>query len=133
MRTASTACLHNGRPQPVGMCRPLSRKGFVKDLLLKGIREERPEPASKTCRRMRLKWFGHVVREGEGSASFKAYQMARDISGIRRRRGRPQTRWVDVVRNDLDKVGLGLDTAEQAAADKKTWGDIVDQCLKAWD
>jgi hypothetical protein len=89
------------------------------------------EPASLICRRMRLRWFGHVIREGEGSASYIAYLMARDIADIQRRRGRPQSRWIDVVRTDLRKIGLTLAEAEQAAADKKAWESTADRCVRA--
>ena len=73
------------------------------------------------------------MREGEDSASFKAYRMARDISDIRRRRGRPQTRWIDVVRKDVAKVCFSLNEAERVAADKKAWAHKADQCLRSWD
>lgn len=95
-------------------------------------RQFRVQPVSEICRRMRLRWFGHVIREGEESASYMAYQMARDISGIRRRVGRPQLRWVDKVEIDVRKVGLTLARAEWHAADKRAWTRIVDQCLRAW-
>ena len=62
-----------------------------------------------------------------------AYQMARAISDIRRRRGRPQTRWIDVVRTDLRKIGLTLAEAEQAALDKKAWISTADRCVRAWE
>ena len=91
------------------------------------------EPVSKICRRMRLRWFGHVIREGEGSASYMAYRMARDISDIRRRVGRPQIRWVDKVRTDVEKLGLTLERAERVAADKRAWRQLADQCLMAWN
>ena len=42
----------------------------------------RQGPVSTTCRRRRLLWLGHVVREGRNSASYQALEMAintRDI------------------------------------------------------
>ena len=57
---------------------------------------------------MRLRWFGHVIREGEGSAAYMAYQMARDTSDIGRRVGRPQLTWVAKVKADVGRVELTL-------------------------
>ena len=62
-----------------------------------------------------------------------AYRMARDISDIRRRVGRPQIRWVDKVRTDVEKLGLTLERAERVAADKRAWRQLADQCLMAWN
>ena len=81
---------------------------------------------------MRLSWFGHVIREGVGSASYKALRMAIDISDIgKRRRGRPQTRWVDTVKKDLQRIGMSLDQAAVAAADKGAWKSICARCLES--
>ena len=91
------------------------------------------EPASSLCRKMRLSWFGHVIREGAGSASFGALQMAMDISDIgKRRRGRPQTRWVDTIKRDLEKMGMGLEEAASVAVDKEAWKSACARCLRCW-
>ncbi len=91
------------------------------------------EPASSLCRRMRLSWFGHVIREGMGSASYEALRMAIDISDVgKRRRGRPQTRWVDTVKKDLQKIGMSLDQAAAAAVDKRAWNSTCARCLESW-
>ena len=54
-------------------------------------------PISSTCRRRRLLWLGHVIREGPG-ASYEALQLALNTSDIKRPRGRPPRRWVDSVK-----------------------------------
>ena len=65
------------------------------------------------------------------------FQLPEDIpeapKSIKRRRGRPQTRWIDVVRKDVAKVCFSLNEAERIAADKKAWAHKADQCLRSWD
>ena len=92
----------------------------------------RMKPASHTCRKLRLNWPGHVIREGEGAASYEALRRAvnnGDILG-RRRGWNAQIRWVDVVNQDLRTVGLDIVKAKTAAVDKKEWANIVDRCLE---
>jgi len=86
-------------------------------------------PISLTCRRRRLLWFGHVIREGEDSASFKALKMAINTKDVRKPRGRPVTRWVDNIVNDLKLSNVSLLEAEQLALDRNSWFDLVDRCV----
>ncbi len=90
------------------------------------------KPASQTCRELRLKWLGHVIREGEGTASYEALRRAVNIGDIegRRRGWNAQIRWVDVVKKDLSRVGLDIVKAKTAAVDRKAWAAIVDRCLE---
>ncbi len=89
---------------------------------------------SYTCRKLRLGWLGHVIREGEGSASYEALRKAVNIGDIRwRRRGwKAQVRWVDVVNRDLGKIGLDIIKAKTLALDKGKWAAIVDRCSECW-
>ncbi len=93
------------------------------------------KPVSYKCRRDRLRWLGHVIREGEGSASFEALRKAyntRDIS-VRRRGGMVQTRWVGVVDKDLGRINLNIVKAKTLATDRAKWESIVDRCLQSWE
>ena len=73
---------------------------------------------SQFCRQQRLLWFGHVVREGAESSSFQALQMSINTTDIRRPRGRPRLRWIDVVKKDLKCINLSLLDAVQSASDR---------------
>ena len=79
-----------------------------------------------------MKWLGHVIREGEGTASEEALRRAVNIGDIegRRRGWNAQIRWVDVVNKDLSRVGLDIVKAKTAAVDRKAWAAIVDRCLE---
>ena len=86
---------------------------------------------SEVCRSRRLQWFGHVVREGPGCMSYEALMFALDTDDIHRPRGRPPMRWVDVVRQDLERVGLSVEVALKQAADQNKWSKVLsksDRC-----
>ena len=86
-------------------------------------------PLSQVCRQRRLLWFGHVVREGEESSSFQALLMSINTTDIRRPRGRPRLRWIDVVKKDLQCINLSLLDAVQSASDRAAWLEIVNRCV----
>ena len=87
------------------------------------IRERlRQPPVSLKLRRARMKWFGHVERMGEERQVKRV--MSAEISG-RRTRGRPRTRWKDVIKRDLETSGLNLEEAAAEARDRDRWRQIV--------
>ena len=65
-------------------------------------------PISSICRRRRLLWLGHVIREGPGAASYKALQLAFNIDDIKRSRGRPLRRWIDNINDDLKLLNISV-------------------------
>ena len=79
-------------------------------------------PVSLKLRRARMKWFGHVERMGEERQVKRV--MRAEISG-RRTRGRPRTRWKDVIKRDLETSGLNLEEAAAEARDRDRWRQIV--------
>ena len=85
--------------------------------------------SSAVPRQRRLLWFGHVVREGEESSSFQALLMSINTTDIRRPRGRPRLRWIDVVKKDLQCINLSLLDAVQSASDRAAWLEIVNRCV----
>ena len=91
--------------------------------------ETKQSPVSATCRRRRLLWFGHVVREGPESASFQALELSINTNDIKKTRGRPPLRWIDTIRHDLKAADLSVESALQAAGDRLTWLDTVDRCV----
>ena len=57
-------------------------------------------------RRSRLRWYGHVMRRGEGIGIKRVLE--HDVVG-QRGRGRPRAEWQDQVEKDMVKVGLQHD------------------------
>ena len=53
-------------------------------------------------RNARLRWYGHVKRREEDYLGKRMMEMA--VLG-RRKRGRPRRRWMDLVREDIERVG----------------------------
>ena len=53
-------------------------------------------------RNARLRWYRHVKKREEDYVGKKMIEMA--VPGIRKR-GRPRRRWMDLVREDMEKVG----------------------------
>ena len=51
---------------------------------------------------VRLRWYGHVKRREEDYVGKRMMEMA--VPG-RRKRGRPRRRWMDLVREDMERVG----------------------------
>ena len=77
---------------------------------------------SERVRRNRLRWAGHMWRMGEERAPKRAFQM--EVEGTRRR-GRPNTRWEDTLKRDLE--GSGVRDWKREAEDRRRWKDIVNQ------
>ncbi|KAI5606473.1 hypothetical protein C0J50_1972, partial [Silurus asotus] len=65
-------------------------------------------------REARLRWFGHVQRSNMG---YIRRRMLRMEPPERRKRGRPRRRFVDVVREDMQVVGL----KEADVKDRGVW------------
>ena len=53
-------------------------------------------------RNARLRWYGHVKRREEGCLGKRMMEMA--VPG-RRKRGRPRRIWMDLTRQDMERVG----------------------------
>ena len=53
-------------------------------------------------RNVRLRWYGHVKRKEEDYVGKRMMEMT--VPG-RRKRGRPRRRWMDLVREDMERVG----------------------------
>ena len=87
------------------------------------------QPVSITCRKRRLLWLGHVIREGPGAASYEALQLALNLGDVKRPRGRPPKRWVDNIREDLNTLQISILDCFHLACDKKLWLSIIDRCM----
>ena len=72
------------------------------------------ESLSKKAREDRLRRFGYVKRRDSEYVGKEVLEM--EIQG-KRRRGRPKTRWMDIVKEDMDALGL----EEDDALDRRAW------------
>ena len=62
----------------------------------------------------RLSWYGHVKRREEGFVGKRTMEMA--VPG-RRKKGRPRRRWMDMAREDMEKV----EAKEGEEIDRDKW------------
>ena len=72
-------------------------------------------PVFLKLRRARLKWFAHVERMGDERQVRRV--MNAEMKG-RRPVGKPQTRWKDVIRRNLQRSGLSVEQAASEARDR---------------
>ena len=66
---------------------------------------------------------------GPSSASYDVLQMSLNISDVKKPRGRPIKRWIDVVKADLQRGGYKIPERLAAATDKTHWLTILDRCV----
>jgi hypothetical protein len=72
------------------------------------------EAIGVVIRRNRLRWFGHVERKENTDWVKRCMEM--EVVG-QRPRGRPRKTWMEVVRNDMKKMGLRREDAQ----DRNRW------------
>ena len=91
--------------------------GFTK---LDKIRNERISGTTKVgeitkkVQERRLKWYGHMMRRDEHYIGRRVLEMK--VQG-RRKRGRPNRRWLDKVKDDMKEKGL----SGEEVYDRATW------------
>ena len=71
-------------------------------------------------RNARLRWYGHVKRKEEDYVGKRMMETA--VPGIRKRE-KPRRRWMDLVREDMERVG----TREGDEVDRVKWR-ILSRC-----
>ena len=92
---------------------------------LDGIRNERIRGTtkvgeiSKKVQESRLKWHGHVLRREESYVGKRV--MVMEVAG-KRRRGRPNRRWLENIKNDLSERELLPGEEEQ---DRVQWRRLI--------
>ena len=72
------------------------------------------KPVETFLKHIRLKWFGHCLRQEPNHICAKSLRL--EVSG-RRSRGRPKKRWRDNIKGDMKKYQL----TEDMAQDRKYW------------
>ncbi len=68
-------------------------------------------------RKRRLRWYGHVERAREGALS----EVREMRVGERRPVGRPQKKWSECVREDMNVLGIEEDMAQ----DQEMWRAVI--------
>ena len=63
----------------------------------------------------RLRWAGHVARMEEGRSAFRI--LTGKPTGNRLLR-RPRRRWEDIIRMDLEEIGINVDNCVDPAQDR---------------
>jgi len=61
-------------------------------------------PLEKVIRERRMRWLGHVARMDEVRIPKQVLHW--EVVGFRRRPGRSRMNWRDVVKRDLQRMGL---------------------------
>ena len=69
------------------------------------------ESLEHRLRKTRLTWFGHVKRRDENNILRRAIEMEMEVEG-RRPVGRPKKTWSKLVEEDMRKLNITEDMAE---------------------
>ena len=76
------------------------------------------EQLEMKMREGRLRWYGHVMRRDQEYVGRKMMEM--QLPG-KRRRARPKRRFLDVMKEDLEKVGA----METVVEDRTVWRKMI--------
>ena len=74
--------------------------------------------------KLKLQYFGHLMRKVD---SLEKTLMLGGI-GVRRRRGRPRTRWLDGISDSLD---VSLSELRELVMDRKAWCATIHRVTKS--
>ena len=85
-------------------------------------------PVVRTLAQRRVRWFGHIQRLPHSHPTASILSFDPVAAGWRRPRGAPRTRWLDLVRKDLQEVDIRWQDVQNLAADRRRWRNIV-QCV----
>ena len=73
-------------------------------------------------RSSRIRWLGHILRSGPERTTYNVFN---EIMAGRRPRGRPRTRWKDVLMADLRLLDIDPENIEELAEDRRGWRRFV--------
>ena len=75
-------------------------------------------------REARLRWYGHLRRKDDGYIGRRMLRM--ELPG-KRKRGRPESRFMDVVKEDMSEV----EATEEDTVDRNNWRRKI-RCVDPW-
>jgi hypothetical protein len=98
------------------------------------LNEERHELYSSPCviriiKWRRIRWAGHVAQIGEMKNVYRL--LVRKPEG-KRPLGRSRCRWIDNIKMDLSKIGLGNVDWIGLAQDRYRWRPLVNTVMNLW-
>ena len=73
-----------------------------------------------------LIWPEHTLRMEDSRIPRQAIQW--ELTGYKRKTGRPRKNWTDIIRRDLKDTDISWDEAEELATDRAEWRQRVTQC-----
>ena len=80
-------------------------------------------------RERRLRYFGHICRMGR--ERYPKIVLNGHVHG-QRSRGRPKKRWLDVVKEDCEEMGINIHEATRGAMDRERWRTmLIEQPMRA--
>lgn len=82
-------------------------------------------PASRLAAQRRIRWLGHLLRLPLEHPTRAIFSFDPAAAGWKRPRGKPHTRWLDVIKKDLQYQGLTLEDAADLAQDRGHWRALV--------
>ncbi|XP_035696641.1 uncharacterized protein LOC118430043 [Branchiostoma floridae] len=82
-------------------------------------------PASSLAAMRRVRWYGHVLRLPPEHPTRALLEFNPKQAGWRRPRGKPRTRWMDVVSRDLRTINITPHQAQLAATNRGWWRSLV--------
>ena len=94
----------------------VTRKHKIRNEYIRSI--VKVERLGMKMREGRMRWYGHVMRRDQEYVGRKMMEM--ELPG-KRRRGRPKKRFLDVVKEDMGKVGA----KETDVEDRKVWRMMI--------
>ncbi|GAA6097853.1 uncharacterized protein LOC118430043 [Tachysurus ichikawai] len=83
-----------------------------------------PRASSLSAQRRTL-WLGHVLRLPSDHPTSAILQFDPKTAVLRRPRGKPHTRWLDILAGDLQQQGVAIEDAEQLAQDRQCWKQLI--------
>ena len=81
--------------------------------------------ASCLAAQRRTRWIGHVLRLPPDHPTKAILQFDPRAAGWRRPRGKPRTRWLDIIAEDLNQHGVTVKDTELLAQDRQYWKKLV--------
>ena len=90
-------------------------------------------PASLLAAQRRLRWFGHIHRLPPEHPTRSILEFNPRTAGWKRPRGRPRTRWLDVIRQDLEDLGVPMEHAPRLAENRTWWRALVNSLVSTQD
>ncbi|XP_045473983.1 uncharacterized protein LOC123680234 [Harmonia axyridis] len=89
------------------------------------IREElQVESLEEFIERRQLEWWGHLNRMEEDKLTRRIWE-AKEVR--KKRRGRPEKSWNEVIAAILEMKGTNVTTARRVSKDRKGWSEFSKQ------